>query len=196
MITVTPVPEPSLFESKCRQPGAHWAQNHPAAARPRDFWSPFLPDLRNGFEDRCAYLAMYTPTGGTIDHYLSYQKHPELAYDWANFRFCSTDMNSSKKNADDQVCDPYAIGDDWFEILLPSLQMVVTTLVPESEKKRAEYTLDRLRLKAGEKVIRMRRAWYQLYQTGQLKLEGLHRVAPLIARAVEKERAQKETYEG
>jgi hypothetical protein len=186
MIPVKPVPKPGTFESKAGKPGRAWLQANPDAARPRDYWTPFLADLGEGFTGRCGYAAMLDPTGGTVDHYLSFKSRPDLAYEWTNLRFASQPLNASKKAADETVLDPYSVSDGWFEILLPSLQMRVTDVVPAAERARAEYTIQRLRLRDGERVIRWRRSWYEMYLAGKLTLEGLEEVAPLIAAAVRK----------
>ncbi|HUR80959.1 MAG TPA: hypothetical protein VM733_09345 [Thermoanaerobaculia bacterium] len=133
---------------------------------------------------------MFDPTGGTVDHYLSYRNHPHLAYEWSNYRFASSTMNSIKRNADDAVLDPYGIGDGWFEIILPSLQMRITPRVPPEHRSRAETTLSRLKLRDDERLIRWRQSWYEMYSAGELTLDGLERVAPLIAAAVRKQAAE------
>ncbi|MFB2979418.1 hypothetical protein [Microseira sp. BLCC-F43] len=58
--------------------------------------------------------------------------------------------------------------------------------VPPEQRQRADFTLQRLRLRDDERVIRQRQQWYQLYLDGDLTLEGLEKKAPLIARAVRK----------
>ncbi len=146
--------------------------------------------MRSGFASLCGYAAMLDPTGGTIDHYLSYRHHPELAYEWSNYRFASSTMNSIKRTADDEVLDPYDIGDGWFEIILPSLQMRTTPHVPPEFRARAEATLVRLKLRNDERLIRWRQSWYEMYRRGELSLDGLQRVAPLIAAAVAKAMGQ------
>jgi hypothetical protein len=118
--------------------------------------------------------------------YLSYRNRPDLAYEWTNYRFASAPLNASKKHADDSVLDPYEVGAGWFEIILPSLQLRATSAVPLALREKAEYTLKRLRLRDGERVIRWRRQWYAMYQQGKLPLAGLRDVAPLIAAAVER----------
>jgi hypothetical protein len=187
MIRFEPAPCPAEFEEHCRQPGHAWLAEHPAAARPRDLWSRFKPQLADAFQQLCAYSCMYEPVG-TVDHYLSWNTHPELAYDWNNYRFASAWINSSKRTADDTVLDPFLVGDDWFEIILPSLQLVLTDAVPEEHRARAAHTLERLHLRDDERVIRQRREWYRMYQDGELTLESLRKKAPLIARAVERQR--------
>jgi hypothetical protein len=75
------------------------------------------------------------------------------------------------------------------EVILPSLQLVMTDAVPDHEKTRAKHTLTRLHLLDDERVIRQRREWYRMYQDGEMTLDGLERKAPLIARAVRKQQA-------
>lgn len=189
MIPVKCVVEPAEFDQAVRQPGQAWLKETPTADRPKPLWLDFIGPLEAGFESLCGYAAMLDPTGGTVDHFLSYKTRPDLAYEWGNYRFASATLNASKKNADDTVLDPYEVGAGWFEIILPSLQLRVTDAVPESCRPKADYTLKRLKLQDGERVIRWRRQWYEMYQTGKLTLEGLRRVAPLIAVAVERNEA-------
>jgi len=74
---------------------------------------------------------------------------------------------------DEKVLDPFYLGEDWFEILLPSLQLVLTDKVPQQQRQKAEFTLERLRLRDDERVLRQRQSWYQLYLDGDLTLQGL-----------------------
>jgi hypothetical protein len=127
---------------------------------------------------------MFEPVG-SVDHYISWDTDHSLAYEWSNYRFAAEWINKSKQTADDQVLDPFEVQDGWFEILLPSLQLVVvTSAVPSNKRAQAEYTLERLHLRDDERVIRQREAWYRRYQENKLTLEGLEEVAPLLARAI------------
>lgn len=186
MMGFLPVPEPVDFEEKVRRAGRAWLRDQPNARRPRDYWSPFKPALAAGFGDLCGYSVMYEPVG-SVDHYISWHTDRSLAYEWSNYRFASEWINKSKQTADWRVLDPYEVMDDWFEILLPSLQLVVTDRVPAEHRARAEYTLHRLHLRDDERVMRQRQAWYQMYCENQLTLDGLRKKAPLIARAIEKQ---------
>ena len=187
----TRLTEPAEFDAKCRQAGLKWLLEHPKASRkpgqrPQDYWSPFKPQLADGFRQLCAYGAMYEPVG-TVDHFLPIDADESLAYEWANYRFAAGWINSSKNKAVG-ILDPLDVRSGWFEVLLPSLQLVlVPERVPEPLHGLAEQTLIRLHLRDDERVLRQRRAWYQMYQAGKLTLEGLHEVAPLIAMAVEKQ---------
>jgi hypothetical protein len=187
MMPVAKVPEPDCFDRKVRQPGKKWLSANPDAARPKPLWNECLGSLEEGFGGLCGYAAMFDPTGGTVDHYLSCSKHPKLTYEWSNYRFASAPLNASKKTADDAVLDPYEVGEGWFKIILPSMQMLLTDAVPPAHRVKAEYTIKRLKLRDGERIIRWRRQWYDMYLSGKLTLEGLRQVAPLIAEAVAKQ---------
>jgi hypothetical protein len=186
VIKVKAVPKPESFDVEARQPGEQWLAANTTAKQAKPLWAPFRIDLEKGFGSLCGYSAMRDQTGGTVDHYRSFKNFRHLAYEWSNYRFASSLMNAIKQNADDAVLDPYEIGDGWFEIILPSLQMQVTSAVPEELRERAEATLDRLKLRHDERIIRWRGSWYALYQEGKLTLDGLDDVAPLIAEAVRK----------
>ncbi len=186
----SPIPEPAAFDRNCRQKGLTWLKNHPQSdVRPKDFWSPFRDDLRNGFANRCGYFAMYLPEGH-VDHFVSWAKakavNPNLAYEWDNFRFLSPSLNSKKGTLDDQLLDPFGVQDEWFEVELPSLVLRVTEAIPASLRTKAQFTLDRLDLEQGRKAVSLRREWYESYRSGRLSLPGLADYAPLVAKAVEK----------
>lgn len=185
MIPVAKVNKPHGFDVKVKAPGDTWLASHPTAVRPKALWAPYTATLAGGFGDLCGYAAMHDPTGGTVDHFLSYKNHRHLAYEWANYRFASAPLNASKRTADDTVLDPYEIGAGWFEILLPSLQMRLTDAVPPAMRAKAEFTLTRLKLRDGERIIRWRQSWYRMYTEGKLTLDGLRAMAPLLAAAVE-----------
>ncbi len=191
-----PPPEPPDFDVKVRQPGNDWLLQNldengdlRQGQRPPDRWSNIKAQLADGFGSLCAYSVMYEPVG-TVDHYLSCEKHPYLAYEWSNYRYLSGWINSSKGTQDANVLDPFQVEGNWFEILLPSLQLVLTSSVPLVELDRAKFTLERLHLSHDERILRQRQQWYEMYQKGKLTLEGLEEVAPLIAQAVFMQQAE------
>jgi len=187
MIHFDPVDEPNAFHNKAEVPGQQWLAEHPNAQRPKDYWSQFKGELAEGFHNLCAYSALYEPVG-TVDHFISYNEAPNLAYAWNNYRYASGWINSSKNNIpSNEILDPFAVEDGWFEILLPSLQLQVSDGIPAKIRAKAEFVLKRLHLQHDERVLRQRREWYRCYQDGEISLEGLHKKAPLIARAIERQ---------
>jgi hypothetical protein len=184
MMRFAPVAKPEGF-AEAERLGAQWLVEHPAAERPYPYWSPFRSDLAEGFGQLCAYCAMYEPVG-TIDHFVSWDEDRAKAYAWDNYRFASQWINSSKqKLRSHEILDPFEVDDAWFELLLPSLQLVASAAVPEALRDRVETMLKRLHLRDDERVLRQRREWYRMYQHGELTLEGLRKKAPLIARAID-----------
>lgn len=192
MIPVSPSvlhPEPADFDRRCRQKGQAWLQQNPKstrkAPRPKDFWSPFRPALAQAFADLCAYGAMYEPNG-TVDHFTPVDADESLAYEWTNYRYASGWINSSKSRRA-QVLDAFQVQVGWFEVLLPSLQLVaVKTRIPPELHALVDDTLQALHLCDDERIVRQRQAWLRLYEAGDLTLDGLRKMAPLIAAAVEK----------
>lgn len=178
---------------QARQRGQQWLETHPSDKRPVDYWSEFRDALAVGFRDRCGYGAMWIPSG-TVDHFVSCNEDRTQAYEWSNYRYLDGWLNSSKsKKRSQDLLDPFEVGEGWFEIDLPSLQLKLTNAVPAEYRARAEQTLRNLPIRDDERLIKQRRAWYELYEQGELTLDGLRKKAPLIAAAVEKRAATKST---
>jgi hypothetical protein len=182
-------PEPADFDDQCRIRGNAWLARNPKgtrkAKRPKDFWSPFRPALADAFSNLCAYGAMYEPNG-TVDHFKPVDADESLAYEWQNYRYVTGWINSSK-NKRPKVLDAFQVKTGWFEVLLPSLQLVaVKANIPARWHRLVDETLEGLHLCDDERVLRQRRAWLSLYEEGKLNLDGLREMAPLIAAAVAK----------
>ncbi len=181
--------EPEAFDARCRKRGAKWLAKN-TGKRPPDYWSDFRRDLSAGFGGLCGYCAMHVPAGlEEVDHYVGVREDSSLAYEWDNYRSSQALMNKfkgHKKAAELRVLDPFEVEDDWFELLLPSLQLVLTDRIPENRRERAEFTLQRLRLRDDERLIRQRQSWLEAYESGEMSIRLLERWAPLIARAVRK----------
>ncbi len=129
---------------------------------------------------------MFLGAPGTVDHFVSIDEDRTLAYEWSNYRYASGWINSRKQALrSGEVLDPCQIGDDWFELLLPSLQLRVSARCPRGQRALAENTLKALGLRDDERVIRYRREWLVEYERGEIDLDYLARKAPLIARAVQ-----------
>lgn len=189
MIRVEEVPEPPTFDRDARQPGNAWLAANPRAKADTfpDLWSPFRDDLARGFRQICGYCAMWTGDP-SIDHYFAKESKEgrPRTYEWSNYRFADRRMNSRKRLLNARVLDPFRIGSDWFEILLPSLEMVVVEeRVPIQSRDDAYYTLKILRLN-DDNILEIRKQWYIPFVEGLVSLPYLAHKAPLIARAVQK----------
>ncbi len=190
MMHFGPVTKPQGFV-EAEQRGGQWLLEHTDAKRPHPYWLPFRAALADGFGQLCAYCAMYEPVG-TVDHFVSWDEDRTKAYEWSNYRFASQWINSSKQSLrSHEVLDPFVVDDAWFEVLLPSLQLVATDSLPPALRERAETMLTRLHLRDDERVLRQRREWYRMYRENELTLEGLRKKAPLIARAVDRQASER-----
>ena len=192
MMRFTLQPEPAGWDVRCRRRGRKWLKEHLDYDRPYNYWTEFEPDLRKAFRQMCAYCVMFVMKAD-MDHFIPVAhlkkkgKH-ELAYEWSNFRYVEGVINQRKQ--DHLILDPFEVKDDWFKIILPSLQLVLTDRVPKGKRKKAEFTLEQLGLRDDEVVIRYRRRWFELYCQQKLDLDGLREVAPQIAQAVERDLGQ------
>jgi hypothetical protein len=183
--------EPARWDERVRRRGISWLKTHPGYDRPTDYWLEFENDLAAAFGQKCAYCVMLVMRGD-MDHFvpiarLKETSQDEMAYEWSNFRYVESTLNKGKSKRN--MLDPFKVKNEWFEILLPSLQLQLTASVPKSRRKLAEFTLQELGLIDGEIVVRYRSKWFELYRNRRLDLDGLREIAPLIANAVEKDLA-------
>jgi hypothetical protein len=210
MIKIVPKPMSeelrAKYEARVRGPGSRWLTQNPPVLpkpgepppkpkRPPSYWLEVRDELADAFHERCAYTAMWLSHPGEVDHFVSIDEDRAKLYEWENFRYCAGWLNSSKKNIrSTQILDPLAIEDDWFELMLPSLELRVTERCPEDLRDRAEFMLDRLKLRNGLQVRRFRQAMLTLYErNGPKVLADLDELAPLLARAIRKQMAESPT---
>lgn len=183
------VPAPDGWETEGLAAGRAWLDkttHNPGKDRPRDLWSPYRDHLAAGFHELCGYTLMRDPTG-TVDHFIPWSQlrgTPDAwrAYDWDNFRYSVAWFNSSRRGP---VPDPYLVDESWFELRLPSLELVVTDAVPASERPAVDNVMRWLR--DDRRVMKARQMWYRLYCDGKLSLAGLDQTAPLIAAALRRQ---------
>jgi hypothetical protein len=185
-------PRPRGWQKHVLQKGRTWLAipGNRDKDRPRDYWSNYRNALKTGFRDLCGYTAMWAPVG-TTDHYIPWAKvrgsrKAHQAYQWSNVRYSVDWFNRDRKAT--QVPDPYTVGDDWFELLLPSLELVATAHVPAAEVKKVQDAL--FWLGKHDNVMSARETYWSEYRTldgnghPNLSFEALERRAPLIARAL------------
>ena len=138
-----------------------------------------MPELQDAFLSLSAYCCMYEPRG-SVDHFVSIDRGGE-PYEWANFRFAQQWLNSTKKDKDpDTWLDPFEVEGHWFEVILPSFQLVLTAEVPSANRDVAMSTLIRLNLIDGEPVVRQREHWFIEYSEDRQNFEGLSATLPWL----------------
>ncbi len=185
MIHVQPPEEPDDFDRMVRIPGTLWLSSNPAGDKFPDYWKHCFGALAEGFNHLCGYSAMHVPElGAVVDHYLSKSKQRELTYEWSNYRYASSRINSRKHTFDDQILDPFEVRDGWFEVQLGSWQLMTTNAIPQDKRDRAQFTMDQLDIQTGRDALNLRRRHYKMFLNGQATLATLCCNAPLVCRAV------------
>lgn len=190
MIPVPKPRKPNTFDRDCRTPGNLWLAANTNSKKFPTHWIKFQPNLERGFSSRCGWWAVRI-TDGPVDHYMSKKNHRHLAYEWTNYRYIAGSVNSSKGNHDDAVLDPFEVKTGWFEVILPSMQLVRTAQVPALLQAKADFTIKQLKLANGYKIRKIRRGYYEDHKLRGLPINLLQNYAPLVADAVVKWQATK-----
>ena len=109
MIAVIPPGEPEVFDKIVRQPGNRWLSKH-GDGRPPAYWTKVREALAEGFHDRCAYSAQQLNTPGTVDHFISIDEDRDKAYEWSNYRYAASWINSCKLSVrSTELLDPFEV---------------------------------------------------------------------------------------
>ncbi len=130
MIPVVPQPEPADFEQLVRKPGLKWLKKSgldptlpvPAKTIIPPHWRKCLPHLHKAYDGICAYMCVDVPWfegSPSVEHFVPKSKRLEMAFEWDNFRFVCTKMNSRKRDFED-VLDPFTLEPDLFILRLGS----------------------------------------------------------------------------
>ncbi len=116
MIRVERKEEPADFDKKVRVRGKAYLSKHPGK-EPLDYWKNCKEDLYEAYDGYCAYTTfrINSRLDAVVDHFLSKSRHPELCYEWSNYRLSSFHINSVKKDSE-QVIDPFELPEDAFRL--------------------------------------------------------------------------------
>lgn len=192
MIRVEPVPEPANFNTNVRQPGLAYLNTQPPGIAVdfsgREYWRRALSELGSAYRSICAYTCHWIAfdTGSdTVEHFIAKSLHPELAYEWSNFRFVCGRLNG-RKGAHTDVVDPFAVVDGMFEIQFPSLQITAGEQLLPADREVAESTINRLKLN-DERCIRARQTYLLEFRDQQISFDYLARHAPFLAKELERQ---------
>lgn len=188
MIRIEEQPEPLDFGTKVRNPGSLFLKKNP---NPKDwtgneYWQDVLNDLYDAYSGICAYSAQWIQRDvgvSTVDHYVPKSANPKLAYEWGNYRLAAHRYNARKHTFQD-VLDPFSIGDRWFLLQFPSLQVKPNPSLTPTEITQVQNSINRLKLN-DELSIRSRVNWVMALVEGEITFEFLRGRAPFVARELE-----------
>ena len=187
MIPVKIKPEPFDFDDKVRKKGEDFlkVKPHPRSSKEwkgKEYWEAAILDMHDSYNGICAYCAEWIPlTVGdpTVDHYIPKSVVPSKAYEWNNFRLSSLRFNRWKRDYQD-VLDPFSIGQNWFYLHFPSLQVAPNPSLQPDISLKVTSTILRLRLNHNL-CIRSRKRWIIDLCQGEIPFNYLERNAPFIA---------------
>lgn len=179
-----PTPPGFDFDALVRQPGRDWLARHPGAPAGDmpALWRSAQPSLRQAFKGVCAYFGTYVmPATGasSVDHHLAKSRAPELAYEWANYRFVCARMNTRKHIAED-VVDPVGLGTRCFDLWFPTMQIRPSSGLDVGLETLVQSTIVRLGLNAHE-CLQERGEHWENYVRWELRVERLVAHAPFLA---------------
>ena len=210
MMHVESAPEPASFNANVRVPGmraiAELAGKAPVPARRRGkpfakvadredavpphkfpaYWTEALDDLMDGYGQLCAYscFRIHRVTGaGSVDHFAAKSKDWKRVYEWLNYRLCCSRLNA-RKNAFDDVLDPFDVEDGWFHLELVGFQVIPAPELPPETLDQVQRTIDRLRL---NDFRRGREEDAERYWAGGFSLGVLKEESPFVARELHRQ---------
>lgn len=187
MIRVDPKPEYPRFKAEVRAPGAAFLATCPKPTseqfRNKNFWNRAAKDLHAAYSGICAYTAMYLPDQGSVDHFLPKTSHPQLAYEWSNFRLASGRVNATKGNSS-AILDPFLIQDDWFYMDIPACLLRPNPALPKQLRAQIATTINSLRLNQDDNYVQERCNILIDYARADISQTFLQRRYPFLAKEV------------
>lgn len=185
MIRVTPQNEYPGFDVQVRQPGAAFLLlcPHPNSKqfKKKNYWGRAAKELHAAYTGICAYTAIYLPEQGSVDHFFPTSTHPQLAYEWANYRLASSRVNTTKSNQAG-IVDPFEVQDNWFFIDIPSCMLKPNPNLEKALRSRISSTINSLRLNSDDAYVQERCSILIEYATEAIALGFLTRRYPFLAK--------------
>jgi len=184
MIQLTLKPEPSDFDERVRRPGKVFLRSTPNPNNREwnghNFWTRCLPQLREKYQNICAYSACWIPTNGTVDHFSPKGIRPDLAYEWENYRLASDRLNNFKGKSTN-IIDPISVQPGWFTIDFDSFYVVPGRALSGDLLNLVKSTIDILRLNQDDVQVNFRFDVVKDYAIGLTSMFFLEARYPFIA---------------
>ena len=193
MIPVAMQAEPLNFDVNVRQPGNSFLSLCPTP-RGKDwdkhmYWQNCQDDLYRAYQGICAYTCEYIPkttAKGSVDHFYPKSRHPNLAYEWSNYRLTSQKANSNKSNHVG-LADPFVITCGWFTLEFPDCMIRSGDGLSSSDKALAQTTIDILKLNKDDLYVQSRCDVILMYINRDISLNYLWRYRPFIATEIHRQ---------
>ena len=122
---------------------------------------------------------------GTVDHFLPKARHPQLAYEWDNYRLARARLNGSK-GASEDVMDPFDVQEGWFVLDVPSCLIFPGDDLDGQRRAEVAVTIDVLELN-GNDLARERAEWLVDLAKERHSIEDVRESYPFLAFEVERQ---------
>ncbi len=190
MIRVAPKPEYPNFDADVRVPGSAFLATCPTPNsqqfKKKNLWSKAARELHAAYSGICAYTAMYLPEQGTVDHFLPKTLHPNLAYEWSNFRLAGARVNGSKGNLVD-IVDPFQMENDWFYMDIPACLLKPNPSLDKDLRNRINGTINSLRLNQDDNYVQERCNILIDFAREDITMNFLERRYPFLAKEINRQ---------
>ena len=193
MIHVTLPSPPSHYESEVKIPGEAFLSSYPNPThndwKHHQYWSKIHDYLYGEHNGICLYCASWTPRKQelskldytSVDHFQPKKHHPDLAYEWSNFRLSRARLNNYKDSFQD-VLDPCLISDDWFHLDFTSFLIKPSPKITDVNlQEKINNTIKRLRLNLDNDYVDERINVIKEYSIDKLSSKLLNEKYPFIA---------------
>jgi hypothetical protein len=192
VIPVAPQPEPGDFDATVRRPGQAFLRRVPRPNadqfKKKNYWKEALPALRTAYRDICAYCSCWVPSSGSVDHFHPKTTHPQLAYEWSNYRLADAKINNNKGNSS-QVLDPFHIQQGWFILDVATLWVKPEPTLAPPVFTAVETTITVLRLN-DDIWVQMRFEIFSQYRGGDCTIGFLQKCYPFMASEITRQNVQ------
>ena len=187
MIRVARQMEPSDFETAVGSLGRLYLTNHPPPTPPvpsgywnnHDYWTNCKDELMEAYDATCAYSGIRQRFGLQIDHYKDKSFHPYVAYDWANYRLCIGEINSTKRRRPD-ILDPFTVKDDWFDLDVWTGALSPAKHLDPGLAAQVKNTIVRLKLNSPSHN-QIRRLWLEAFRAGHMDATAIRMVHAVVS---------------
>lgn len=192
MMRVQAQPEYSNFDKQVRQRGQRFLKSCPRPTRKQfkghHYWGAALDELRDAYNRLCAYTTRELVYTGSVDHFRPKSKYPHLAYEWDNYRFARTTINSRKGDSED-VIDPFNVRDGWFTLDMPSCLIKPGHDIAKNIQDAVKATIDVLRLNSDDRLVDERCRLLVSLADDEITLEYLDKHYPFLSAEVRRQQA-------
>ena len=193
MIRIEKFAPPANYEREVRRPGLNFLRRNPNPSAidfsRHSYWKAIHNELYQLYSGICSYCSSWTARNPrpnrdntSVDHFIPKSIHPNLAYEWTNFRLCRARLNAKKDNST-EVMDPCYIKNGWFQIDFRTFLMNTSSDTPNIIREYVNRSIDILGLNDDD-YVNERLEIIRLYALEEITIDELGAKYPFIAEEI------------